>query len=151
MKTTTTIIVADYRPSGRKALRARTVDLDSMIADARASAARHGSAYVAVALGGSTGSCYAWPASSEGAVVVAMPNGSVVAWAATLPARHATHSGVVAHCVGEAYRALRDDRYSVDSCARAEAALIALAESELAAAATADAASVARGAAVTCP
>lgn len=102
-----------------------------------AAAARHavetGRVAIHVRHGGGVAYAYAYPAETEGVVVVAFPDGRAAVWCGRLPANKVTGSGVVATCVGGQYRAIADNRFGDAAARAARASLIALAERELAA------------------
>lgn len=104
-------IINDER-TGR--LKARTIDLSRLAAEAAESAIATNKPVMIARHGGDVCNSYGYPAETEGAVAVAIPHeGAVVVacYATQLAANKVTCSGVAAKCVGNFARPLWDSRY----------------------------------------
>jgi len=122
--TTQIKIISDKR-TGR--IKARTVNLDRLAAEAAESAAAKGRPVCMARHGGDVCNSYGYPAETEAAVVVAIPHdGNVVVacYATQVPANKVSLSGVAAHAVGSFARPVWDNRYGDDENKSAKSQLI---------------------------
>lgn len=67
-------------------------------------------------------------AETEGLVTVAFSDGRVCQWGCRLSASKVTHSGVLAACLGDWARPIRDPRYSTNKAQEAHRMLLEIAE-----------------------
>lgn len=123
-------IINDER-TGR--LKARTVNVAALSAEAAEKAAQTGKATVQVDHGGTVCNCYGYPAETEAALVVAVPGPDgvrVAVYATQIPANKATYGGAAEACLKGA-RAIFDERYGEGATKAAIKAVIAEAKADL--------------------
>lgn len=118
----------DY--TGRR-LRERRVNETAIAQWGARTAKKAGTSKVDVRHGGEVSNGYDFPAETECLVSVALPDGRVCQWGARVPANKVTYSGVLAACLGDWARPIRDPRYSTDKAQKAHRMLLETAEARL--------------------
>lgn len=109
-------LTLDIFPARRLVVR-KIRNLEAKAAAVLATARKHGTIQVCVYCGGSVANKYGYPAETEGAVVIAHPDGRVLVRVRRLPANKVTDAGIVRVCLGgrSPWLAYFDSRCSVET------------------------------------